>query len=80
MSKIEDECVLLTDFDAVTNSLGFWKAPLKLTFNLSPRKMGWLSLMVKEKARSWLSMFGPKSKVSADEAVWGKSSIQFFVT
>ena len=42
--------------------------------------MGWLSLMVKEKARSWLSMFGPKSKVSADEAVWGKSSIQLFVT
>ncbi|KAL7543078.1 hypothetical protein ACHAXR_012395 [Thalassiosira sp. AJA248-18] len=69
LSKIEGEPILMTGFDSVVTKLGYWKAPLRLTFQLSPRKMGWLTLMVKEKGRSWLTMKGPKHKTSHEAGI-----------
>ncbi len=49
LSGISGLPTLLTGFDA--NALAFWKPPLRLRFKLSPRKMGWLTLMTNEKGR-----------------------------
>lgn len=49
LSGISGLPTLLTGFDV--NALAFWKPPLRLSFKLSPRKMGWLTLMTNEKGR-----------------------------
>ena len=67
--QIEGEPAMMMGFDSVVTKLGFWKAPLQLSFLLSPRKMGWLTLMVKERGHRW--PLGRKRKTS-NEAIWGE--------
>ena len=51
LSSISGEPAIMMGFDEVVKALSNWTAPLKLSFRLSPRKMGWLNLMVKERGR-----------------------------
>lgn len=70
LAKVANQSVLLVGFDSVVSTLSYWQPPLQLCFLLSPRKMGWLNLMVKERT-SWIKMLGNKRK-SADETMWGE--------
>ncbi|KAL7547585.1 hypothetical protein ACHAWF_010873 [Thalassiosira exigua] len=74
LSKIEGEPFLLQGFDSVVSKLGYWKAPLTLSFVLSPRKMGWLTLLTKERNRSWFNMVGRKRK-TYNETTWGEERV-----
>lgn len=69
LSKIEGNPVMMIGFDSVITSLSYWQPPLKLSFQLSPRKMGWLTLLVKEGRRNWLNI---RSKSKTNEMVWGE--------
>jgi len=69
LSKIGGDPAMMMGFDSVVTALSYCKPPLQLTFTLSPRKMGWLTLMVKEKGRNWLNIW---SKHNTNEAVWGE--------
>ncbi|KAL9180068.1 hypothetical protein ACHAXT_008038 [Thalassiosira profunda] len=66
LARIEGEPVTLQGFDAVVTKLGFWKAPLTLSFLLSPQKMGWLNILVQEQSRSWLSVLSPNQTASSE--------------
>lgn len=55
LSSIDNKQVALTGFDSVLGKLSMWKAPLKLSFWLSPQKMGWLSMMVSVNRKTWKS-------------------------
>ena len=79
LSRIGDEEVTIKGFDAIVTALSYWTPPLRLTFILSPRKMGWLTLMVKQPSAWWNTMIGKRRKAS-DEAVWGESCLSLFVT
>jgi hypothetical protein len=54
-------------FDEVVKALSNWKPPLQLTFHLSPRKMGWLNLMVKERGGRRFIAGKQSSKVSFEK-------------
>lgn len=71
LMKVEGESVMMQGFDSIVTKLGYWRAPLSLSFILSPQKMGWLTLMVKERSRSWLDMISPNQRAS-NVAAWGE--------
>ena len=73
LSLIEDTSVITEDFDSKIKLLSEWKPPLKLSFVLSPRKMGWLTLMAKPPSTTpWKdAMIGRKNKRSNSGAIWG---------
>lgn len=64
LSRIAGEPAMMMGFDEVIKALSNWKPPLQLTFYLSPRKMGWLTLMVKERVGRRLIARERSSKVS----------------
>ncbi|KAL3787826.1 hypothetical protein ACHAW5_003578 [Stephanodiscus triporus] len=64
LSRIAGEPAMMMGFDEVIKALSNWKPPLQLTFYLSPRKMGWLTLMVKERVGRRLIAGERSSKVS----------------
>lgn len=66
LSSISGEPAIMMGFDEVVKALSNWTAPLQLSFQLSPRKMGWLNLMVKERGRQRL-----KGRLSSNES-WEK--------
>lgn len=73
--KVQGERVLASGFDSVVSKLGYWQAPLRLSFLLSPKKMGWVGY-ANERSKSWLNMFGLRSKTwSTNEVVWGELSV-----
>ena len=76
LAKVGGERALLVGFDSVVTALSYWKPPLQLSFHLSPRQMGWLTLMIKENRKSWLSMARWKRNTS-DEAAWGEPTFVF---
>lgn len=67
LSSISGEPAIMMGFDEVVKALSNWTAPLQLSFQLSPRKMGWLNLMVKEGGRRRLT----KGRHSSNES-WEK--------
>ena len=72
LSNIQDASVITEDFDSIIKLLNEWNPPLKLKFALSPRKMGWLTLMVKPPSTTpWKdTMIGRKNKGNSG-AIWG---------
>ncbi len=58
---------MMMGFDKVVEALSNWKPPLQLTFHLSPRKMGWLNLMVKESGGRRLISGKHSSEVSFEK-------------
>jgi len=75
VSHIGDTTVMTEDFDSIIKTLNEWNPPLKLTFALSPRKMGWLQLM-KTPSTSWKdTMSGRKNKGS--NCIWGMFHVSF---
>jgi hypothetical protein len=54
LARIAGEPAIMMGFDKVVKALSNWKPPLQLTFHLSPRRMGWLNLIVKERGGSRL--------------------------
>jgi len=76
LSLIEDTSIIMEDFDSIIKLLNKWNPPLKLTFALSPRKMGWLTLMVKPPSTSWKdTLSGRKNKGS--NCIWGMFHVSF---
>lgn len=53
LSKIEGQPVVLNGFDSAASMLSMWRSPLRLSFWLSPQKMGWLTMMTSENRKSW---------------------------
>ena len=65
LSKIEGKPAIMMGFEAVVTALSYWNPPLRLSFSLMPKKMGWLTLMVRENRRGcW-----PENQKK--EATWG---------
>ena len=58
---------MMMGFDEVVKALSNWKPPLQLSFYLSPRKMGWLNLMVKERGGRRLIAGKQSSKLSFEK-------------
>ena len=72
LSHIGGEPAMMMGFDSVVTALSYWKPPLKLSFILSPRKMGWLTYRRKENGSGWLTSPRWKRNASKNEAVWGE--------
>lgn len=51
LSAISGQPTLMMGFEKVVSTLALRKPPFQLEFKLSPRKMGWLMLMINEKGR-----------------------------
>jgi len=66
LSAISGQPTLMMGFDNIVNALSLWKPPLRLSFKLSPRKMGWLMLMTNEKGRRLIRRNNPS------RVVWGE--------
>jgi hypothetical protein len=67
LSRIGGKPAIMMGFDEVVKALSNWKPPLQLTFHLSPRKMGWLNLMVKERGGRRFIAGKQSSKVSFEK-------------
>jgi hypothetical protein len=73
LARIAGEPAIMMGFDKVVKALSNWKPPLQLTFHLSPRKMGWLNLIVKERGgRRWIG--GKHSSTISWEKVYATLS------
>ena len=78
LSLIEDTSIIMEDFDSIIKLLSEWKPPLKLSFALSPRKMGWLQLMKPPSTTPWKdAMIGRKNKRSNSGTIWGMFNVAF---
>lgn len=51
LSEISGQSTLMMGFEKVVKTLALRKPPLQLGFKLSPRKMGWLMLMINERGQ-----------------------------
>jgi hypothetical protein len=67
LSRIGGKPAMMMGFDEVVKALSNWKPPLRLSFYLSPRKMGWLNLIVKESGGRRLIAGKQSSKVSFEK-------------
>ncbi len=67
LSRIGGKPAMMMGFDEVVKALSNWKPPLQLSFYLSPRKMGWLNLMVKERGGRRLIAGKQSSKLSFEK-------------
>ncbi len=53
LASVNEESAIAQGFERVVHELTSWRPPLRLNFFVSPRKMGWLVMIVKERNKSW---------------------------
>mmetsp|Transcript_1056 Transcript_1056/g.2255 ORF Transcript_1056/g.2255 Transcript_1056/m.2255 type:complete len:246 (+) Transcript_1056:112-849(+) len=53
LASVNEESAMVLGFERVAQELRNWRPPLRLNFFISPRKMGWLAMVLNERSKSW---------------------------